>query len=289
MFRGSIFVCILLGSFAALCTEATTSRLAINIDPATQISTNPVPGQYYGGNDISPTDTMLGWTFVLSAPATITGFGWYDQDLDGLSHPHQIGLWYGNASTNIESTPYDGTNTTLRAMATVPAGTNAVLKGSWRRVDLATPIDLPSGYYILAGTFYVDNPDVNKWMMGLGPSGDPRVRSGIMTLSGPPDPFNPNTNLFQPPNGFYTGWTVAFGPNLFIVTPGVPVHHNDASPNQTFLHWPALGTNFVLESRSALDNGSWTAVVNSITAVGHSHFATNVVGSTAVFYRLRGR
>jgi hypothetical protein len=284
---------ILLGSFDALCTEATTSRLAINIDPATQISTNPLPGQYYGGNDIPLTDTMLGWTFVLSAPATITGFGWYDQDLDGLSHPHQIGLWYGNASTNIESTPY-GTNTTLRAMATVPAGTNAVLEGSWRRVDLATPIDLPSGYYILAGTFYVDDPDVNKWMMGPGPSGptlpgDPRVRSGLATASGPPDPFNPNTNLFQLPNGFLTGWTVAFGPNLFIVPPGVPVLHIAASPNQTVLHWPAWGTNFILESRSALDNGSWTAVVNSTTAVGDSLFATNVVGSTAVFYRLRGR
>jgi hypothetical protein len=53
-------------------------------------------GIFFGFDEFTlTTNGMYGWTFSLERPATATSLSWYDQDLNGLSHEHQVGVWQG--------------------------------------------------------------------------------------------------------------------------------------------------------------------------------------------------
>lgn len=58
--------------------------------------------------------------------------------------------------------------------------------------------------------------------------------------------------------------------------------------NQAVVSWPALATNFVLESSGRLDpNASWTPLTNNVVITTVKCFRTNDIETGATFYRLR--
>jgi hypothetical protein len=90
----------------------------VNIDPSTYVPS-------FGFNEAHG-DGMVGWTFTLLQPTTITQVGWYDDGADGLSRSFQIGLWPSSAlslsmpnSAQLLGAPNSG--------ITVPGGTSATL------------------------------------------------------------------------------------------------------------------------------------------------------------------
>ena len=109
---------------------------------------------------------MVGWTFTVAAPVTVTGLGWYAENPGGLSVSHEVGIWqYRLGSTNID---WGITNPPLLVSVVVGAGTNATLNGAYREVDLANPIILPVGYYVIGGTYSSEKVDPVKYIGGGG-------------------------------------------------------------------------------------------------------------------------
>jgi len=233
---------------------------------------------------------MYGWTFRLTAPATVTGLAWYDQNPAGLSHAHEVGIW---------GCPPGATNAVLLLSLTIPAGTNAILfNGPWRKVDLAAPVTLlaSSGYYWLAGTHYSENPDVVKYVfMWFGNEGipiDPRIVVWwpAFTASGAPfGHYDPDAPLFRIPDDGVLNDGFEFGPNLLLLPP-VPSLQVSASGNQIVISWPLWATNYVLETSAAAGPAaSWTATTNAPALSGQSLVATNLMTTLSAFYRLRQR
>jgi hypothetical protein len=267
---------------------AAASVLAVDINPTTQIGEPAPPGGFYGWDDGTLiTNGMYGWTFQLTAAATVTGLAWYDQNPAGLSHAHEVGIWGSLGATN------DGFLLSL----TIPAGTNASLfNGAWREVDLAAPVTLVAGYYTLAGTYYSENPDVVKyvflWFGNYGMPIDPRivVPSPAFTDSGSLfGHYDPNAPLFRCPDDGVLNEGFEFGPNLLLLPP-VPSVQVSASGSQIVVSWPLWATNFVLETSAAAGPAaSWTATTNAVAVSGQSLVATNPVVTASAFYRLRQR
>jgi hypothetical protein len=85
-----------------------------------------------------------------SKPVMVTHLGFYDQDGDGLSGSHRVGV-------------YDGVGTyPPYAFVTVPAGTSAYLTNGYRYMALDTPLMLaPNTRYVLGAEVF--NPDSDSW------------------------------------------------------------------------------------------------------------------------------
>jgi hypothetical protein len=291
------FLLIQLALSAVLQAQAAVaaSALAIDINPMTQVLiTNAYPPGIFPGFDEFElvTNGMYGWTFVLMEPATATGLAWYDENPAGLSHAHEIGLWYQAGSTN----PAIYANAPLLLSAAVPAGTNAaLLNGVWREVDLAAPVELPIGSYVVAGTHYSENPDVVKFvadgMVGEDLPRDPRIVVGtpVFTASGlRGERYDPNAPLFRIPDRGILEYGVELGPNLLLVPLSNPSLRASRSGSQVVLSWPLWATNFVLEASSALGaSASWSALTNAVGVSGSSLVTTTAVNSASAFYRLR--
>jgi hypothetical protein len=288
MKKQPLFLCCLL-ALAQPMAAAAASVLAVDINPTTQIGEPAPPGGFYGWDDGTLiTNGMYGWTFQLTAPATVTGLAWYDQIPAGLSHAHEVGIW---------GCSLGATNDGLLLSLTIPAGTNASLfNGAWREVDLAAPVTLVAGLYTVAGTCYSENPDVVKyvflWFGNYGMSIDPRivVPCPAFTDSGSFfGHYDPNAPLFRPPDDCVLNDGFFFGPNLLLLPP-VPSVQVIASGNQIVTSWPLWATNFVLEtSAAASPAASWTATTNAVAVSGQSLVATNPVSTPSAFYRLRQR
>jgi hypothetical protein len=278
----SLLLCCLL-ALAQPMGAAAASVLAADINPTTQVGEPAPPGGWYGWDEsLLITNGMCGWQFQLTAPATVTGLAWYDQNPAGLSHAHEVGIW--------------GYPSVLLSL-TIPAGTNAsLLDGAWREVDLAVPVTLVAGYYVVAGTYYSENPDVFKylflWFGNVGIPIDPRivVPCPAFTDSGAGfRPYDPNAPLFRPPDDCVLNEGFYFGPNLLLLPP-VPSLQVSALANQIVLSWPLWATNYVLEASSATGPGaSWTTTTNAAAVSGQSLVATNPMSTPSAFYRLRQR
>jgi hypothetical protein len=147
----------------------------VNLDPATDLSQNPGPGQYYGFTDTN-VDGTIGWSFSITEPVVVTELGWYDDGQDGLSHAHFVGI-----STALNPSPSNALVST-----TIPDGTQASLDGSWR-VEPIGPVTLNPGSYSLVGWDYTAAADPLKFAGGGGPLPlDPRIDSfGTTPISGP--------------------------------------------------------------------------------------------------------
>lgn len=156
---------------------------------------------------------MVGWDFSLLQPITVTQVGWYDDGENGLSRDFQVGLW---GSTQLLGDPDSG--------LIIPAGTNAALNGSWRVVDLSTPLDLQPGYYTLGGLDSVTTPDVIKYFLTTNFPGesDPTLTGSRLTIGG--FFYGGITQVFEPP-GFhrptirYLTYGLEMGPMLFFNVP----------------------------------------------------------------------
>jgi hypothetical protein len=176
----------------------------INIDPSTNI-----PNAF----NESHGDGMVGWTFQLLAPFTVTHVGWYDENADGLSRAFQVGLW----ETGPQSLPFGGWGDSLIGDAVsgliVPGATNAALSGVWRVVELPKPLTLQPGFYELGGLDRQTTADVIKYVphfSGITPPGS-SVSIGAAFYGGIP---NIQTN-FGPAKGYLTAPGLELGPMLF--------------------------------------------------------------------------
>lgn len=93
---------------------------------------------------------MLGWQFTVNQNFSVSAFGWFDWNQDGLSASHQIGLW-------------DTAGSTLLASVTIPSGTAAALTGDFRYVSLGSNLALQTGHtYMIAG-FDPGSNDQHVW------------------------------------------------------------------------------------------------------------------------------
>jgi hypothetical protein len=190
---------ILTGSFHSEESIASEAVPIVKINP----STNSTFDEAHG-------DGMVGWSFQLIEPFTITQVGWYATNANGLSRPFQVGLWEGGAGSLIG----DPTNGLI-----IPAGTNATLLGSWRVIDLAEPLVLPPGFYDIGGFDTSATTDVIKYVsagnpgyQAVAPPGSPVLIGpffyGTMSTAGVPPKFGP-------PTEYYLWWGLELGPMLF--------------------------------------------------------------------------
>jgi hypothetical protein len=165
---------------------------------------------------------MVGWTFNLLQPLTVTAVGWYDDGQDGLSRAFQVGLWQaltgyfapGSTPPQLLGTPSDG--------ITIPGGTTASLQGSWRVVPLSSPLTLAPGNYEIGGLDTATTSDKIKYVGvgGLWPY--PPVWPGLTIRqffyaalpSTPPPTFQVNYN-----DRFYLADGLELGPMLFTSIP----------------------------------------------------------------------
>ena len=146
MGKRPLLLCCLL-ALAQPMAAAAASVLAVDINPTTQVpdkNTDPTPPGGFDGWDesILITNGMYGWTFRLTAPVTVTGLAWYDQNPAGLSHAHEVGIW--GCPLGVTKAPK------LLLSLTIPAGTNAILfNGALERSGSRCPGHLVagSGYY----------------------------------------------------------------------------------------------------------------------------------------------
>ena len=164
---------------------------------------------------------MVGWTFNLLQPLTITGVGWYDDGQDGLSRAFQVGLWQdltgsfapGSTPTQLLGTSADGMN--------IPGGTTATLQGSWRVVPLSSPLNLPAGNYELGGLDTATTPDTIKYVLAGGmypyPPAQPGLTIGAFFYASPSAP-SPTFQVTYS-DRFYLAYGLELGPMLFTSVP----------------------------------------------------------------------
>ena len=84
----------------AMCSSlliALQSQRAV-AEPVWAVGVNPSQG----GVDSLVQPGMAGWTFSLTTSVKVMGLGWYNQNLDGLSEAHQLGVWQYASATNLE-------------------------------------------------------------------------------------------------------------------------------------------------------------------------------------------
>lgn len=211
---------------------ASTSLPIVNIDPATDIGEPPNSNQLLGFNEPHISGTW-GWSFYVSAPISITAVGWYDENRDGLSHEHYIGLWkdlsglsfwpYVQTSSGFPSTVINAEQLFnwspvhipgLTDGIRIPQGTVAELDGPWRKTPLAQgPMVLSPGGYLLGGTDNLNSADSIRYgHTEFSPfaeriSIDPRI-----TIGGPG--YSEGAGLLPPANFFLVSG-VELGPMLF--------------------------------------------------------------------------
>lgn len=131
-----------------------------------------------GNSDNGQTQTQ-GWEFRVTAPITVTALGIFDDGADGLVDPHTVGLWTDSA--------------TLLASLTVPEGTGTTKVGSFRYVDLVTPIQLTAGQHYVIGGLYLGTRDGGT----LDP--DPADRDMFISIGNTPlRTFAPEIEFIDP-------------------------------------------------------------------------------------------
>jgi hypothetical protein len=139
-------------------------------DAATPMVTIP---NFYWDTALQPQNHdngMVGWTFFVARPVTVTQVGWYDHGGDGLSRPFQVGLWQDlsggvfSPSATLKQLLGDASSGMI-----IPGGTAAALQGVWRVVDLPSALVLQAGsYYQIAGLDTAETPDVINYLWEYG-------------------------------------------------------------------------------------------------------------------------
>jgi hypothetical protein len=171
-----------------------------SVCPATTIAVTPGPGG--SQNSAWNGNVTIGWQFTLTSPVTVTDLGFFDADDDGLSDPHEVGIW-----DSLE---------TLLGSATVPPGIGATLLNGFRFVPVA-PFLLAPGSYTIGSYGNVTSPDEFRF----GISGSTAI-PGLTLGGGVQSTFGPTSLSFPGQvNGFAAeGY---FGPNFGINGAPAPV------------------------------------------------------------------
>jgi hypothetical protein len=155
-----------------------------------------------GGDSIAVTTNYdVGWSFTLSQAKLITALGFWDNDANGLSVSHDVALW--------------NTSGGLLAQAVVTSGSTPVdsfdgLGGQWLFENLATPLVLNPGTYIL-GADYADSSDLmRQGSVSFNPGPDITFVNARFSLNPTAGLDFPDTDDQAPP--FYA----YFGPNMMM-------------------------------------------------------------------------
>jgi hypothetical protein len=133
-------------------------------------------------------DQTVGWEFDVVAPVAVTHLAWFDQDRDGLSTSHRVGLW-------------DSTGRLL-ADAAVPQGAEAVLDDIWRIVPITQVTLLVGRGYLIGGMNYAASTDRIAGGV-LDHVVDPRVAYGGSRYAMPGTGFSAPTHVSAGINGLY--------------------------------------------------------------------------------------
>jgi MYXO-CTERM domain-containing protein len=137
--------------------------LVVPLGHANSIITNPGPGLV--SSSIGTTTGGFDFT-VGSASLLVSALGIWDQNQNGLTNSHTVGLW-------------DNTGNLLAQVSTA-SGTVDPLTGAFRYVNLATPVTLNAGMtYVLAATYL--NVDLDRVVVNINGNQaafDPLVLAG---------------------------------------------------------------------------------------------------------------
>ncbi len=214
-------------AFAAILTAMLLSGESSACAAAPIIKINPstdVPDPYWGADE-GHGDNMVGWTFQLLVPFTVTQVGWYDENTsNGLSRAFRVGLWEGQGIETDPGTPHTIVSSSLigdpNHGLVIPEGTNAALLGVWRVVDLTSPLTLQPGFYELGGLDTSTTTDVIKYVSAGNPGVSPLTPPGSPLVIG--EFFFAGTGTqtnFGPTTNFYSWWGLELGPMLFGTNP----------------------------------------------------------------------
>jgi hypothetical protein len=182
------------------------------------------PRTYYAFNEPHFNGTW-GWTFFVNSPITVTHVAWFDQNSDGLSHSHRIGLWKdlsGRTAWPFVKTEPFGQNLVdvvqllgsfppiVTEGIEIPAGTSAELDGAWRKVPLPRgPLVLERGGYALGGLDNINSQDAIRYVGPFSPApGRVPIEVGAPGFSELSD--------FSAPSNFFLVQGMELGPMLFI-------------------------------------------------------------------------
>jgi hypothetical protein len=155
------------------------------------------------GNSAAFSPLTLGFQFATNQAIAVTDLGVFDSEQNGLTDPHDIGIWDSGGS--------------LLASATVSSGTIDPLTNQFRYVPIV-PVLLAGGQDYRIGAFYTGPADMVV-LLASGFATDPVVTfvgarfASSGTLSDPTTPAGPNLN---------PGY---FGPNFqfaAVPEPGTP-------------------------------------------------------------------
>jgi len=146
------------------------------------------------GGNANNGNQSVGWQFDVLSSLTVTGLGWFDENVDGLAVAHRVGIW-------------DPTGALL-ASAVVPAGTTAPLDGQFRTVAIS-PITLTVGNgYIVGGENFATNTE--RLASNVTQTVNPSIRYIDATFSLIGSGFERPTNFSVATTGFY-------GPSFSII------------------------------------------------------------------------
>jgi len=95
---------------------------------------------FTAGNATNNETQTQGWDFTPNTSIEVTALGVFDSDSNGLSDPHEVGLW-------------DDSGVLLRS-ATVGTGSGPTLSGPFRYVDIS-PVALNAGTKYVIGALYL--------------------------------------------------------------------------------------------------------------------------------------
>ena len=174
---------------------------------ANSIITNPGAGLV----TTAINNTTAGFDFTVGSDSLmVTALGLWDQNRNGFTNSHTVGLW-------------DNTGNLL-AQVSISSGTSNPLTGDFRYVTLATPVTLNAGAtYVLGATFrngdldrVISNSNGNQAAFDTAVvAGNYRQIVGLSSLA------FPNSNI-QPGS--------AVGPNAQFAPVTIPVAIPDAGP-----------------------------------------------------------
>lgn len=135
-----------------------------------------------------PNNQSVGWQFNVVEAITVQALTWTDEDLNGLSHAHETGIWDPAGI--------------LLASVIIPAGTDAELRGIWRSVAIE-PIELAPGKgYTVGGLNDLQSTDRLALNVDLT-FVNSAIETGPATFASINGGFQRPTSVSGALNGFY--------------------------------------------------------------------------------------
>ncbi len=151
------------------------------------------------GSNATNQDQSVGWQFDVLSAITVNGLGWFDENGDGLSVSHTVGIW-------------DSAGALLTSIL-VPAGTGAPLDGQYRMAAVSSILLSPGNGYIVGGENFSNNTDRLS---------DNVTQTVIPEINYVDATFSQIGSGFVRPTSFSTATTGFYGPMFSVTSSAVP-------------------------------------------------------------------